>query len=104
MLATTRRPGRLSGLAVALALAAWAWAPHAARADDLDKMLYDQSAKLFKYIKEKKAKTVGVLKFRAKKGTEAESFHAGPVNLLMAERLEAVLVVGHDEDRPVKVI
>jgi hypothetical protein len=72
------------------------------RAEEVDKLLYRQARKLYDTIAAKKAGVVGVLKFRASKASEPETFFAGPINIHMAEMLEAVLIAGRfnlDQDK-----
>ncbi len=76
----------------------------AVRADNLDEALLAQKKKLFKYIHEKKAKTVGVLKFRGQIDDGPVSFTIGPINTILAERLEMVLLLGSDPSDPINVI
>jgi hypothetical protein len=63
-------------------------------AEEIDKLLYRQARKMFETISAKKAGVVGVLKFRAQKGSEPETFFAGPINIHLAEMLENVLIAG----------
>lgn len=65
-----------------------------ARSEEVDRLLYRQARKLYETIAAKKAGTVAVLKFRAQKATEPETFHAGRINMAMAEMLENVLIAG----------
>lgn len=75
-----------------------------ARADNLDEELMKQKKKIFKYIRARKARTVGVLKFKAQIGDAPSSFTIGPINSIMAERLETVLILGNEEDDPIRII
>jgi hypothetical protein len=74
------------------------------RADNLDDELYRATRKLFRYIHKKNARTVGVLKFRAQRGNGPLGFDLGPITSIMAERLETVLVMGNDDEKPVQII
>jgi len=82
------RPSRFLSLALGLAL----FAP-AARADALDVQLNDHMESVVKHIKAKGYKNVGVLRFRAQKGTGSERFDVGPINGNLAERVENLLVM-----------
>ena len=92
-------------LRVALCLAGLAW-PAVARADRIDRELIKSTSKLIDRIKESNAKTVGVLKFRASSDEGQEDFHLGPINNVMADRLENTLVLGYnlDPDYPINVV
>jgi hypothetical protein len=75
------------------------------RAEEVDKLLYRQTRKMFETIAAKKAGVVGVLKFRASKASEPETFFAGPINIHMAEMLEAVLIAGRfNLDQGTKIV
>src|SRR5262245_49487720 len=80
--------------AVAAALGVWLLAAPDVRADNLDDRLLAQTSTLFKFLESKNARVIGVLKFQAKKGDDAKSFNVGPINSIMAERLESVLIMG----------
>jgi hypothetical protein len=79
---------------VTWALAAWALAPAAARADDdnLDQALVKQAPKIIQEMRTRKYHTIGVLKFTVQKGKEAPSDNVGPLNLSIANRLTVALV------------
>lgn len=75
------------------------------RAEEVDKLLYRQARKLYETIASKKAGVVGVLKFRAQKASEPETFFAGPINIHMAEMLENVLIAGRfNLDQSTKIV
>ena len=84
-------------LGVALFLAALA-TPAVARADRIDGELLKMTTILLDHAKDNKAKTIGVLKFRASRDEGAEDFHVGPINNVMADRLENTLVLGYNID------
>jgi hypothetical protein len=92
-------------MCVALCLVALA-APATARADRLDGELVKMSAALIDRAKEEKAKTVGVLKFRAARDDGPEDFHLGPINNVLADRLETTLILGYNTnpDWPIDVV
>ncbi len=96
---------RRAALLVA-ALAAWAAGPAAARADRIDDKLIGMTMQLIDHAKENKAKTVGVLKFRASRDGGKETFHLGPINNVLADRLENTLVLGYnaEPDWPINVV
>jgi hypothetical protein len=77
-----------------LAVVAIAAGGFSLRAEEVDRLLYRQARKLYDTIAAKKAGTVAVLKFRAQKASEPETFHAGRINMAMAEMLENVLIAG----------
>jgi hypothetical protein len=94
--------GSLVRLVAVITLAAVA-AP--SRAEDVNKLLYRQARKLYETIAAKKAGAVGVLKFRAQKAAEPETFFAGPINIYMAEMLESVLIAGRfNLDQNTKIV
>ncbi len=65
----------------------------------LDEALLKEAPALLKYAKEKKYKSIGVLKFQVVRGRGAATDHAGPLNLTLARRLElALLLAGNPED------
>jgi hypothetical protein len=75
------------------------------RAEEVDKLLYRQARKLYDTIAAKRVGVVGVLKFRAQKASEQETFFAGPINIHMAEMLEAVLIAGRfNLDQETKIV
>src|SRR5258708_2483953 len=84
-------------LRAALLLAALA-APAAARADLIDGELLKQTSTLIDHLKANKAKRVAVLKFRASRDGGREDFHLGPINNILADRLENTLVLGYNLD------
>ena len=61
---------------------------------------------IIEYLNENKLKTVGVLKFRVKKPGQKTSDSVGPMNSLLADRLELGLVLGNpfDESQQLKII
>jgi len=61
---------------------------------------------IIEYLNDNKLKTVGVLKFRVKKPGEKTSDSVGPMNSLLADRLELGLVLGNpfDESQQLKII
>jgi hypothetical protein len=75
------------------------------QAEEVDKLLYRQARKLYETIAAKKAGVVGVLKFRAQKAVEPETFFAGPINIHMADMLESVLIAGRfNLDQNTKIV
>lgn len=75
-------------------------------ADTVPRALQKQIPSIIRYLNERQLKTVGVLKFRVKKGDEKLSDSVGPLNSLMADRLEVGLILGNpfDENRTINVI
>jgi hypothetical protein len=51
-----------------------------ARADHLDEVLNKKAPEIVDYLHKHAFKTVGILRFRVKQGTRAESFQVGPLN------------------------
>jgi hypothetical protein len=94
------------GVLACLCALVWsaAYVPAARAADRIDDEFPAQAGKILKYLKDKGYKNVGVLKFRVKKGSEPSTFHAGPLNVAMANRLENVLLIKNDRERPIGII
>jgi hypothetical protein len=78
----------------------------AARADHLDEVLNKKAPEVVDYLRKHDLKTVGVLRFRVKQDTRAESFQVGPVNGNIVDRVENALILhmGSDESKAVRVI
>jgi hypothetical protein len=87
-----------AALVPAALLAAALAAPGAARADRIDGELMKQVVPLVDHLKANKAKYVAVLKFRASRDDARPDFHTGPINNIMADRLENTLILGHNVD------
>jgi hypothetical protein len=83
-------------------LAVLAW-PAGVQADNIDERLLKEGAKLMRALKENQYKSVGVLKFRVKKGDREPSFEAGLLNANMATRLEYALILANDETKPIGI-
>jgi hypothetical protein len=104
-IATYKQRLPASALKAALCLVALA-APAAARADRIDRELIRGTRKLLERIKtvdgvkngDAKSVTVGVLKFRSSRDDGPEDFHFGPINNVMADRLENTLILGYNTD------
>ncbi len=60
---------------------------------DLQAQMIAQAPKILDYLRGKGYKTVGVLKFRVKKGADPISDSVGALNSLMADRLEIALIM-----------
>lgn len=75
-----------------------------ARGDSLDGALRDEAPRVMDYLKGHGYHAVGVLKFSVKKGAQAESLHAGPLNAMMATRLEHALIQLVDPARPIEIL
>jgi hypothetical protein len=95
---TTRPTHRFSAATLAAALFAAAVAAPAVRADRIDGELINQTTSLVDHIKANHAKRVAVLKFRASRDGSRPDFHLGPINNVMADRLENTLVLGYKVD------
>ncbi len=75
-----------------------------ARADSLDFALSTKNKAILRYLQNKNVETVGVLKFQASVGSEKPRLDVGPINSVMAERLETVLILGTDPAHPLNII
>lgn len=95
---------RRSMVAFLAALLAGAAVVPAARADLIEKELLRRTTALKKYLKAHKAKTIGVLKFRGSLDGSPPSFSLGPINSIMATRVETVLILGNEGKEPFDVI
>jgi hypothetical protein len=99
------RPGRgWTVLAAGLAAAVLCLAAAPARADNYDEALSQNVHRILRDLRKQHAQSVGVLKFRVKRGNRPESFYAGVLNDTMAQRLENALIVENDADRPITVL
>jgi hypothetical protein len=96
-LATTAKRLRAAALTAALSLMILA-APGVARADRIDGELVKLTTKLLDTARDNKAKNIGVLKFRASRDDGELTFHLGPINNVMADRVENTLVLGYNVD------
>lgn len=65
------------------------------QADTLSQELQKQIPQVIRFLNEHNHKTVGVLKFRVKKPGQKTSDSVGPINSLMADRLEVGLVLAN---------
>ncbi|MCR9197336.1 MAG: hypothetical protein NXI04_01710 [Planctomycetaceae bacterium] len=74
--------------------AASAW-PSAATAQSLHAQLQQQIPQIIEFLHDKGHRTVGVLKFRVKKHGDPATDSAGPLNSLMADRLEVGLILAN---------
>lgn len=89
-----------------LAVAAWVGAGSCVRADNLDQKLLEQAPKIVEALQKQGCQNVGVVRFRAKVGSKAESFGVGAINGNLAVRLENALVIhaGSEESKALGVI
>ena len=85
---------------VCLFAAGWALlcVPSLAAADEIDQKLLEHAPAVLKYLRDKGHKSVGVLKFRAKKGRESASDNVGTLNMTLANRLEIALALANSSD------
>jgi hypothetical protein len=96
------RPGKC-GL-VAGALVAWALAAAPARADKIDQSLMkDAAPNVMEHLRKQGYKNVAVLNFRVELPKAKPSFHVGRLNSLMATRLENVLILANDDEKPLGI-
>ncbi len=77
-----------------------------AKADTVHKQVQKHVPKVMDYLRDKGVQTVGVLKFRVAKPGQKLTDSAGPVNSLLADRLEVGLILANsfDEARQIQVI
>ena len=80
---------------IVMAIAAAGLWRGAAQAESLHAQLQQQIPHIIDYLHEKGHRTVGVLKFRVKKHGEPATDSAGPLNSLMADRLEVGLILAN---------
>ncbi len=75
-------------------------------AQSLQEQLNKQLPAIIQYCNQNDIKTVGVLKFRTKKPNEKTSDSAGPINSLIADRVECGLILANpfDESKQINVI
>jgi hypothetical protein len=92
----------LPGLCAA-SLAAWALLVRPARADTIDECLPPRGAEVMEHLQKRGYKNVGVLHFRVEMPGAKSPFGVGRLGSLMATRLENVLILANDDDRPVGV-
>lgn len=85
------------------AIAAMLCATPSAHADNIDNELLKLSPQLVKALQEKGYKNVGVLKFMVKVGKQSPSANAGPLNLVMATRIENALIHASSDTQPLGV-
>lgn len=91
-----KRPLHFLALACGLALVS----PALSRADTIDVHLAKEMPQVVKYLKSHGYKNVGVLRFRAQKGTEKGArFDMGEINGNMADRLENLLVMNAGQEK-----
>jgi hypothetical protein len=88
-------------LAVGWAIA-WCGSP-VVRADEIDQKLLEHAPDVLSYLRGKGHKSVGVLKFRAKKGRELASDNVGTLNMTLANRLEIALALANSSDAKLQV-
>lgn len=81
-------------LVAALVAAPTARADH----DQIDKQFADAAPRILKTLKGQKAENVGVLKFRVQKGDGPPTDSAGELNMGLANRLEAALILALDPE------
>jgi hypothetical protein len=72
--------------------------------ETLDRALLKQAPVVMRYLRERRIRNVGVLKFRVKQGDDPASDRAGLLNLNLAARLETALILADDPSDPIGVI
>lgn len=98
------RFARNFGLLILGSVVFWFVGQQAVRADHIDDELIKRAPELVKALQAKGYKNVGVLKFMVKAGKESANANIGPMNLVMAQRVENALIHGLDTDHPLGVI
>jgi hypothetical protein len=89
----------LAPLVLALWFSGWPGATPASAADEtLDQALSRRAVPVLRFLRDKHYHNVGVLKFRVQKGDEDPTDNAGPLNLDIANRLEAALVLANPDE------
>jgi hypothetical protein len=86
-------------LLVLVAGLAFAWtveAPSAAQAGPVDRAMLDTAPDILQFLHEHQYQRVGILKFRVEKDGKEPSSNVGPLNLLLAKRLERALLLKYD--------
>jgi hypothetical protein len=94
---------RTASVAAVLAIVLSLLAVKAPAADNdklerLDQALLKQAPLIIKHLQDKGYKNIGVLKFQVKKGENALTDNAGPINLAVANQLEVALLIANDND------
>ncbi len=76
------------------------------QADTIHQGIQKKIPEIIDYLNKHQLKTVGVLKFRVNKPGQKTTSSAGPVNSLLADRLEVGLILANpfDEDRQLNII
>jgi hypothetical protein len=92
----------LAGLCAA-SVAAWALLARPVRADTIDENLAPKAAEVMEHLQKQGYKNVGVLHFRVEMPGAKSPFGVGRLNSLMATRLENVLILANDDDRPIGI-
>lgn len=82
-------------LALVLCIAALVQTASAESVDTIPRAMQKQIPSILRYLNDHNFKTIGVLKFRVKKGSEKLSDSIGPLNSLIADRLEIGLILGN---------
>ena len=77
-----------------------------AKAEDIGEQLQNHAPKIVEFLNAQNIKTVGVLKFRVKKPGKKTSDRVGPLNSLLADRLEVGLILANpfDEAKQLNII
>jgi hypothetical protein len=70
----------------------------------LDERLLADLPKITQYLHNHHYQTVGVIKFKVKKGDQPGSYNAGTLNTKMALKLEHALVMAYDKNHPITVL
>ncbi|MCA9005306.1 MAG: hypothetical protein KDA70_08520, partial [Planctomycetaceae bacterium] len=76
------------------------------QAGTIPEEIQKQIPAVLNYLNQRQLKNVGVLKFRVKKPGEKVSSAVGPLNSLLADRLEVALILGNpfDADQQINII
>jgi hypothetical protein len=91
-------------MGAACVLATFVAAP-AVRADEIDPLLYKDSADLMELFRSRGYKNIGVLKFEVQRGGDKGpvSMANGSLNSMMATRLENALILANDDKNPIGI-
>jgi hypothetical protein len=65
---------------------------------NLDQAIEQQAKEIISYLRSHKYQNVGVLKFLVQKGQQKPSDNVGPLNMLLADRLEVALILANPDE------
>src|SRR5262245_30031735 len=79
-------------------------APAVRAEDPINKTIREEAPAILKYLRDHSYHTVGVLKFKVKKGNEHASLNTGTLNTKIARSLEHALILLNDSSKPIDII